>query len=353
MQSLLSKEKQNVSLLHHQVNDLLSKHSEDSTVRDNFIKRLNAELDSKANVIVLLTQQIYRVRIKLKQELESKATKALVCSCPHCCVHSKILESKTQQGRALCFRKNKLRKADHHHLHDVEDQDSLSRTSSLVSGLQTRHFNPTPPLSPPPSSATGWWHGIVRRASTPVRRNSSSPTDSHTILSYSQMGMVQDDHTHHIHRTRRHTQSQSIWDSGGGVGSRRTPSYYELQQLLRLKYLEGENRVIRTKLIPRDSPAILPPIITSPVHNAEYLEEDHCGSDNGSAMLSHVHCEDLDMVADSSLLQHRHIGSYRSPGLSSAPPSSLCVLSQAGRCQSRVARGVVSKEAPGCGQEGT
>lgn len=362
VQSSLSKEQDKVTLLHHQVDDLVSKHAEDITVRDDFIKRLNVELDSKANLIVLLTQQIYRIRAKLKQELEYKSTKALVCSCPHCYVHSKISES-NEAHSALCSLEKKLaplRKADHrHHSHQsppsLHSTDSLPTTSPVVSGTPARHLTPTPPPSSPPTSASGWRHGIVKRASTPMRRSLSSPTDFKNIPSHT---LVQEDHTYHIHK--RHTrQRQRIRDEGGGsISSGRTSSQEELQQLLSLKDFEGEDRVIRTKsIIRRDGPAILPPIVTSPVPNAEQLEDTDSVA-SGSGMLSHVHCQDLDMVADSPFLQHRHMASYvaKSPGLSSAPPSSFRVLHRAGRSrgQGQGSRGVVSEEEPDCREaEGT
>ena len=356
VQSYLATEQENVSLLNHQVDDLLSKYTEDITVRDNLIKQLNVELNSKANAIVLLTQQIHRVRTELKQDLESRASKSVVCSCPHCCIHSKSLESKKQQ-RALCLQEKKRRKVDHRHthLHDTE-QNSLASTVSAVSGILTRHFNPAPPLSPPPpSSATGWRHGIVRRASTPVRIN-SWPTDTHTIPSCNQMGTVQDDHTHNIHRTRtQHIQSQSVRGSSYGIGRERTLSQDQLQQVLSLKYFEEENRVIHTQLVCRNSPAILPPIIASPLSNAEHLEQNDSCNDSGSRRVvsSHLPCQDLDMVVDSSILQHRHPVSYKSSALSNASSSSLCILRRTGRCRSQMERGVVSKKTPGShGPEG-
>lgn len=357
VQSNLSKEQEKVSILQHQVDELLSKHAEDVTVRDDFIKQLNIELDSKANVIVLLTQQIYRIRAKLKQELEDKTTKALICSCPHCYIHSEISESKEQQG-SLTSRENKLaplRKANcHHHsyrsppsIHNTEDQHSLASTSSVVSENQTRHLTPTPPLCPPPTSASGWRRGIVRRASTPVRKNSSSPTDIQTrIPSHSQIGIFQDDHTHCIHR--RHAQ-RLVRDRVGGCagGGRGIPSQDDLQQQLSF---EGGNRVTCNRYIRKDGPAVLPPIASL---DAEQLEEQDPGNDG---VILRSHHQDLDVLADCSILQHRHMASYtNSLSLSSAPPGSLRLLHRASRSkgQGQLSGGVVSEESPGCSAEGT
>jgi hypothetical protein len=164
LQSSLSKEQEKCALLHHQVEHLLSRHSEEISARDDIVSQLNTELDAKANVIALVTQQLCQVRAKLKQEVEARSKKSISCACPHCLIHRKSAPSTDRKLSTL-------------------------REAELSSGAENTRGNlhiPSPPsvIAPhPPPPMPGRNRTIKRRASTPIRRQPSPPQTSLTNLS--------------------------------------------------------------------------------------------------------------------------------------------------------------------------
>lgn len=163
LQSSLSKEQESCALLHHQVEHLLTKHSEEISARDDVISQLNTELDAKASVIALVTQQLCQVRAKLKQEVETRSKKPIACVCPHCFVHRKS----STEGKLSPL------------------QEYSSNTGNRME-LPNATLVPSPPSAtpphPPPPMASR--HRIIkRRASTPIRRQSPSPRNSLINLS--------------------------------------------------------------------------------------------------------------------------------------------------------------------------
>ena len=314
MKLSLSKEQQKVALLRNQVDDLLSKHSEELTVKDDLIKKFSIELDSKADLVVLLTQQIYRLRAKLKQEFENAAAQSAICSCPHCHVHSKIspeariLLSTPTQGNSQVRKLAPLRKADgRHHTHSVPTSLNSQPTYSK---LPPRNLVPTPPPSTPPLSASGRRRVLVKRASTPEIRTLSSSTDTQNDSPFNHES--QDSYTYEItKRTSRMPRSRE--------GNMRTRNPHEDET-----HHEDEKDFV-TRTVYRDTPAILPPIVTPPTSD---LNEE--GPRNNNA----AHILEVEKLSDASLLQHHHHkASYlaKFPGLSSAPPSSLRVYHRATR----------------------
>ena len=98
LRSALTSSEDKIHLLDHQLEELNTKFSEEVQIRDETLNKQNSELDSKANTIAMLTQQLYNTKVRLRNELQAKttATAALshaassgVCVCPHCHVHRK------------------------------------------------------------------------------------------------------------------------------------------------------------------------------------------------------------------------------------------------------------------------
>lgn len=167
LQSSLSKEQESCALLQHQVEHLLSRHSDELSAKDDVISQLNMELDAKASVIALVTQQLCQVRAKLKQEIEARSKKPSPCACPHCFVHRKMATS--TEGRLSP-------------LQEAECRTNIGR--ELVNTAGSKLLVPSPPSAipsapphPPPPMA-GRNRTIKRRASTPIRRQSPSPQTS-------------------------------------------------------------------------------------------------------------------------------------------------------------------------------
>ena len=167
LQSSLSKEQESCALLQHQVEHLLSGHSEELSAKDDVISQLNMELDAKASVIALVTQQLCQVRAKLKQEIEARSKKPISCTCPHCFVHRKVATS--TEGRLSP-------------LQEAENKIGIRR--ELVNAAGSKLLIPSPPSAAPsgappyPPLMAGRNRTIKRRASTPIRRQSPSPNTS-------------------------------------------------------------------------------------------------------------------------------------------------------------------------------
>lgn len=317
-------------LLKHQVDDLLTRHSEEVSARDDMISQLNAELDAKASIIALLTQQLCQVRAKLKQELEARSKQSIVCACPHCFVHRKAIPS--TEGRL-----SPLQEADH-----SMDGTELSATGKLLI--------PSPPsatlsVSPhPPPPMAGRKRLIKRRASTPIRRQSPSPRNSLTNLSLDSSKDI----AQKTLRPARVARDPSLLST-------------ELQELLSLK--DDSAKPVR-----RDTHPVLPPI-PSPHAVTDNMIQDNMVTDN----YSHVHrfypgpgigsSQQLPVqgVTDgtSSINAHRRLILTKSKGLSSAP-SALRVLhygarnrSDAGAGGGAEERGKGEEEQTTVAQEGT
>lgn len=282
LQSSLSKEKEGVALLQYQVDHLLTRHSEDITARDDTINQLNNELDAKANIITLLTQQLCRVREKLKQEIESRTKMANVCVCQHCFVHRKM---SSIDGA--------LREKDHFTSPSMDASDIIPSPPLSIS--------PHPPsssISPhPPLSSAGRNHSIKRRASTPIRRQSSSPKNSLTNLS------LDLSRTSSSYQQQHHLKPARASKDTGSLSA-------ELQQLLSMN--EGS-----VKPVKREARPVLPPIPA--------LHADQSGIGTDQPLAWDRHCPQ-----QSSEHLHPRLILTKTKGLSSAP-GTLRVLHYAPR----------------------
>jgi len=325
----LSKEQQRTALLQSQVDDLLSRHSEEVTHKEDVIKKLNIELDSKAELVVLLTQQIYRLRAKLKQELE----KSTICSCPHCYVHSKVSSesrnsvSTPAQASSTGKKGVPLKKyggAHHHH------SESPPASDELLPRYPLRNLVPTPPPSTPPSSASGRRRTIFKMASNPeIGTLSSSKIEGRSDLLFDHdVKLPKESNAHKITRRKPKT-PQNLEISRVKIRNIHCDNSH---QLMSLKELE-DAKDSPNDATNRDLQSILPPLVAPPAPDFH----DHLSHSNPGHVL------DLDKTPEASLLQQQHNkASYlaKFPGLSSAPPSSLHVL----HCNNRQKSGIVGRE---------
>ena len=332
--SALSKCEDKVNLLDHQLEDVTTKFSEEVRLRDESLTNQSSELESKANTIAMLTQQLYNTKIRLRNEIQAKtaltashATSNTMCVCPHCHVHRKQAIVTGSTGDV------------HYVIHEagggvVEQVPSPSTvTRSRISRIQRRHFRnssspaaqevgslydsegqnmpnktgthqrlPTPPLTPrPPSTTSQAPPTMIRRASKTVRKQSPSPRSSKGHI---EVGGGSSKIVSHVPSL---TEIDTSNDGGGGVESCSAASISnekkildpvqthrqgvmpdELRELLQSRGSEsGGMQIISSK------PAPLPPI---------------AGEDTASRLKGHPPPH-----------QHRHFILAKAQGLSSAP----------------------------------
>ena len=222
LRSALTSSEDKIHLLDHQLEELNTKFSEEVQIRDEKLSKQSNELESKANTIAMLTQQLYNTKVRLRNELQTKnvntttasshAASGAVCVCPHCHVHRKKQAVTGDRYYALS--------------EGVVPVDQLSASSrSRVSRIQRRHFRnsssptsqdvrnlsqsesedgyhspsksatkrlPTPPLTPrpPPTAAASTAPSMIRRASNPIRKQSPSPRSSRGQVNSGSMSTV-------------------------------------------------------------------------------------------------------------------------------------------------------------------
>ncbi len=301
-----------MTLLQSQVDDILSKHSEELLVKEETIKKLGTELDSKAEVVVLLTQQIYRLRAKLKQEFDNAASQSAACSCPHCYVHSKVspearvlLKTPTQGSNTM--KKHFLRTSEIRHQHLIEAPPTSDFSPSRFTTM--RNLIPTPPPSSPPLSASGRRRPIFKIASKPDLRTLPSTPDAKN-------GHISDN------TMQPHSSSQDI------TRRKSQASQHRDQTLVRIasRYGDGICRkdsrdtedTSTSQSVCRNYSPTLPPIIVAP---------------STTDFNQHLHNSERDKLPDATFSHRHHKASYltKFPGLSSAPPASLHVLHHSNR----------------------
>ena len=298
LQSSLSKEKENVALLQYQVDHLLTRHSEDITARDDTINQLNNELDAKANITTLLTQQLCRVREKLKQEIESRTKMSNVCVCQHCFVHRKASSGPPRETDHLTSPSTDAS--------DIPNTGKPSPPLSISPNPQPSSISPNPPpssISPrPPLSSAGRNHSIKRRASTPIRRQLSSPKNSLTNLS---LDLSRGSSSYHQQQQQQHLRPARASRGTGSLSS-------ELQQLLSMN--DGSGKPVR-----RETHPVLPPI------PALHGDRSALGMEQPPPTHAHRRCPQ-----QSSEHLHPRLILAKTKGLSSAP-GTLRVLHYAHR----------------------
>ena len=205
--------------------ELDAKFSEEVQIRDEKLSKQSSELDSKANAIATLTQQLYNTKVRLRNELQAKnvntttatlshAASGAVCVCPHCHVHRKkpavtgdryyalgsegavpvdYQMSPVATGTSSRSRISRIQRRHFRNSSSPVSQDvrTLSQSESevgyyLPSKTGTKRL-PTPPLTPrpPPTSAASPAPSMIRRASNPLRKQSPSPRSSRGQVSSS------------------------------------------------------------------------------------------------------------------------------------------------------------------------
>lgn len=301
--SELSKQCEKVALLQYQVEQLLTKHAEEISTQETTVGQLNIELEAKANLIALLTQQLYQTRVRLKQEMEANAQ---VCACSHHCVDQKA--SSYSEGH------NDLIGVDH--TNTTLTVQSLPTSRPTPKGKQKQPFLTPPPTyspHPPSTSLAGQSHHIIkRRASTPIRRHLTTPP-ARTSLPSSSSDQIERRHIHPL-RPAHTTKDPQILPS-------------ELQQLLTLK-----------EFAPRDAPPVLPPISSTSKKDTDQIsiqDQSALGDSQDHSIVgieySHAHhnlsssSPSSSSGAGSSSFHHRRLVLAKSQGLCSAP-STLRVL---------------------------
>ena len=221
LRSALTSSEDKIHLLDHQLEELDTKFSEEVQIRDEQLSKQGSELESKANTIAMLTQQLYNTQVRLRNELQlqaknvntttatsSPATSSAVCVCPHCHVHRK---KPAVTGDRYCALSEGIVPVDY----QMSTGTATGTSSrSRISRIQRRHFRnssspaaqdvrnlsepednnyyspsktatgtkrlPTPPLTPrpPPTTAAFPAPSMIRRASNPIRKQSPSPRSS-------------------------------------------------------------------------------------------------------------------------------------------------------------------------------
>lgn len=231
LRSALTSSEDKIHLLDHQLEELNTKFSEEVQIRDETVNKQNSELDSKANTIAMLTQQLYNTKVRLRNELQatttataasSHAAPSSVCVCPHCHVHRKNKPAVTgdryyalgsdggvvpvglgaadyQMSPSIATgagsSRSRVSRIQRRHFRNSsspvsQDVRNLSQSESedgyfSPSKAGTRMLPATPPLTPrpPPTSAASPAPSMIRRASNPMRKQSPSPRSSRGQIS--------------------------------------------------------------------------------------------------------------------------------------------------------------------------
>ena len=226
LRSALTSSEDKIHLLDHQLEELDTKFSEELQIRDESLNKQNSELDSKANTIATLTQQLYNTKVRLRNELQAKTTAATasshavssgVCVCPHCHVHRKSKPAITgdryyalggdggvvpvglgadyQMSPSIATSRSRVSRIQRRHFRNSsspvsQDVRNLSQSESedgyfSPSKTGTRMLPATPSLTPrpPPTSAASPAPSMIRRASNPMRKQSPSLRSSRGQIS--------------------------------------------------------------------------------------------------------------------------------------------------------------------------
>ena len=232
LRSTLTSSEDKIHLLDHQLEELNTKFCEEVQTRDEKLSKQSSELDSKANTIATLTQQLYNTKVRLRNELQAKidtktstvtavsshAASGAACVCPHCHLHRK--KPAVTGDRYYALGEGGVKVPTDYQVTPIATGGTSSR--SRISRIQRRHFRnssspvsqdvrnlshhsesedsyyyhspskigtfkrlPTPPLTPrpPPTSAASPAPSMIRRASNPIRKQSPSPRSSRDQIS--------------------------------------------------------------------------------------------------------------------------------------------------------------------------
>ena len=301
LRSALTSSEDKINLLDHQLEEVSAKFSEEVRTRDESLCKQNSELESKANTIAMLTQQLYNTKIRLRNEIQAKnvnttstshPTSSAVCMCPHCHVHRKkpsvtgeryyalnerVVDyqmpatSTSSRSRISRIQRRHFRNSsspvaqDVSHLCDSDDLNCLPNKTSTTKRL------PTPPLTPRPPPTTSPAPSMIRRASNPLRKQSPSPRSSKGQVSSGSISSVASQASV-TSLTDENSPSSAVSFSTTSVGNERkvldpVQVYrqgvmpHELRELLQSRESGGDlGEQLQQLLISK--PAPLPPIVS-------------------------------------------------------------------------------------------
>lgn len=307
--SALSAREERSSLLGHQLTESEKKFAAEVKNREDKIGQLSAELESKADTVAYLTQQLHQSKLRLKKALEKHPYAAPTHT-------AAVGDAALQPGRSSAStRPYQTSRVVRRTTSSPVPQEVAFLTSVSPEAKTMRHL-PTPPYPP------------VRRASTPRRRKpdlspgtSSSSSSSPRDLSESRELSTQP----------RPPSVSPRQQSGGSRtnldpvrAQRHRPSPPDISDIL-----QSQKSVV--PVITKPTPPVLPPIQSDTCMHAER----HCSAASLADDLPQSKSVDCYASSErtntpSSRLRHypqrhRHIVLAKSQGLSSAP-STLRVL---------------------------
>ena len=212
LRSALTSTGDQVHLLNHQLEELDVKFSEEVRIRDEKLNKQSSDLESKANTVAMLTQQLYNTKVRLRNELQAQSvngsasshtTSSTVCVCPHCHFHKRSPAHVTDERCALVeggvpaatgannnwsrisrIQRRHFRNSSSPVAQDVRNFSEFSDDNLFSKQRTSGRRLPTPPLTPrPPPTAAYRASSMIRRASNPIRKQSPSPWSSRGQLS--------------------------------------------------------------------------------------------------------------------------------------------------------------------------
>lgn len=353
LSSTLTTQKENTTLLQHQLKEMEAKYTEDLNSREEALRKLNADLETKSNTVALITQQYHQLSLRFHQELEA-STLVNTCTCHkhHVCNPVIVNEENTvdtelevlhshQQYRGLRLPNPPLgisrrtpttiqRRRFHRTTSspvpcEASSMSSLENsTPNIISSSADRRL-PTPPMSPRPlSSSSSPPH--LRRASRPVRRQTPSLGSAVSVRNIDNTSVTSSNpppSRSHVKLRSNHNQSYD-----------RSTSSMPLDPVRRQKHRALPPDVIQSRekdvqILPKPSPPILPPIVAGAcMSNSDYSNTPQSQVESVSLMssTSSLSNSSYQSTPPSHRRQHRHFILSRAQGLSSAPVRTMKVL---------------------------
>ena len=345
--SALSAREERSSLLGYQLAESEKKFAEEVKSREDKIGQLGVELESKANTVAYLTQQLHQSKLRLKKALEKHTYAAPTCTA----AGDAVLQpgsSNAVLGTAST-RPYRTSRVVRRTVSSPVPQEVASLTSVSPEAKTVRYL-PTPPLPPrPPSSPqTTPPYPLIRRASTPRRRKSDRSPETSSPQNLPESGEF---------TTQPRPPSVSPRQPSGGSrtnldpvrAQRYHPSPPDISDIL-------QSQKSTVSVITKPTPPVLPPIQSDTCMHAER----HC-SVASSLMDVLPQSKSVDCYTSSESpdtpssrpqhypRRHRHIVLAKSQGLSSAP-SALRVLHYGPRGVERERKETDVSSKPGAAQ---
>lgn len=161
LRSALNFQKETITLVQHQIREMEVKYSRELNLKDEILKKLNADLETKSNTVALITQRYHQLSLRFHCEQTSSGTQtSTICTCQK---HNDHKVTSVSEQRATS-----------------SDRDMINSRDSQTSQLQYRgtQFEPKPPS------------GISRRSYTvnqPINAHDTSPSVPWEVSSMSSL----------------------------------------------------------------------------------------------------------------------------------------------------------------------